>query len=91
MCDQPHPLVITDILTQCLVGNLDGAYASLKQLFDGGYAASDIITTLFRVGKSHEMPEYLKLEFIRVRVGGWGAGGGGGGLGRRNGNEWWSE
>ena len=36
-----------------------------------GYSAMDIITTLFRVVKTFpdkDMPEYLKLEFIRVKL-----------------------
>ena len=34
-------------------------------MYDLGYSATDIITTLFRVIKNYDMPEYLKLEFIR--------------------------
>ena len=36
-----------------------------------GYSPMDIITTLFRVVKTfpdNDMPEFLKLEFIRVRA-----------------------
>ncbi|CAI5975201.1 unnamed protein product [Closterium sp. NIES-65] len=35
-------------------------------LFALGYAASDTIMTLFRIVKNYDMPEFLKLEFIRV-------------------------
>jgi len=31
-----------------------------------GYSPEDIITNIFRVVKTHEMTEYLKLEFIRI-------------------------
>jgi hypothetical protein len=31
-----------------------------------GYAAVDIISVVFRVAKSYEMPEFLKLEYIKV-------------------------
>ena len=31
-----------------------------------GYSATDIITTLFRVTKSAESHEFVKLEFLRV-------------------------
>eukprot|EP00850_Spirogloea_muscicola_P015050 SM000112S23992 [mRNA] locus=s112:246657:249187:- [translate_table: standard] len=65
VCDQPHPLVITNIVKHSLAGDIDKAYGGLKQLHDSGFAASDIITTLFRIVKNYEMPEYLKLEFIR--------------------------
>ena len=29
------------------------------------YSAEDIITNIFRVCKTHQMPEFLKLEFIK--------------------------
>ncbi|CAI5954803.1 unnamed protein product [Closterium sp. NIES-65] len=35
-------------------------------LFALGYAASDTITTLFRIVKNYDMPAFLKLDFIRV-------------------------
>lgn len=54
------------IIKHCIAGNIDEAYAGLKQLYDLGYSASDIITTLFRVVKNYEMVEFLKLEYIRV-------------------------
>ncbi len=31
-----------------------------------GYAGVDIVSTVFRVCKTHDMPEYLKLEYIKV-------------------------
>lgn len=34
-------------------------------LWSSGYAATDIITTLFRVSRSSDLPEQLKLEYIR--------------------------
>ncbi len=66
VCDQPHPLLVLSIVKHTLNENIDDAYVGLKQLYDLGYAASDIITTLFRVVKNYDMPEFLKLEYIRV-------------------------
>lgn len=66
VCDQPHPLLVLTIVKHCIAGNIDDAYVGLKQLYDLGYSASDIITTLFRVVKNYDMVEYLKLEYIRV-------------------------
>ena len=41
---------------------------ALQEICDIGYSPHDIITTFFRVVKlSPELPEFLKLEFIRVR------------------------
>lgn len=33
-----------------------------------GYSAEDIISTLFRVCKTANLPEYTKMQFIRVRI-----------------------
>ena len=41
--------------------------SGLQEICDIGYSPHDIITTFFRVVKlSPELPEFLKLEFIRV-------------------------
>merc|ERR1712060_67309 len=65
VCDQPHPLLISSMLKKCNEGKLEDAYQVLHSLHSSGYAASDIITTVFRVCKSTDLPEYVKLEFIR--------------------------
>jgi hypothetical protein len=67
VCDQPHPLLIRSIMTECEAANLDKALQQLNYLWGLGYSAVDIIGTMFRVVKTASMPEYLKLEFIKVR------------------------
>lgn len=47
-------------------GRLDEAYQILKSLWDKGYSSHDIITNIFRVSKNLQMPEFLKLEYIKV-------------------------
>lgn len=37
----------------------------MESLWAQGFSTIDIVTTLFRVVKSHEMPEMLKLEYIK--------------------------
>lgn len=32
-----------------------------------GYSPMDIITTVFRVVRNADIPEFLKLEYLRVR------------------------
>lgn len=66
MCDEPHPLLIKEMIDHCINGDIDDAYKILKSLWDKGYAAVDIIGNIFRVCKNHQMPEYLKLEFVKV-------------------------
>ncbi|KAL2915021.1 replication factor C subunit 4 [Polyrhizophydium stewartii] len=65
VCDQPHPALIQDVVRSCIETNVDPAITGLTQLWKQGYSALDIITTLFRVVKSFDMPEFLKLEFIK--------------------------
>jgi len=39
----------------------------IYELWDQGYSAVDVVVTIFRVVKaSDKMPEYTKLEFIKV-------------------------
>jgi len=65
VCDEPHPLLIKDMLDHCIKGNIDEAYSIMSHLYGLGYAAQDIISSIFRVCRNHSMPEYLMLEFIQ--------------------------
>ncbi len=69
VCDEPHPLLVKDMLIHCIHGNIDEAYKIMAHLWKLGYSPEDIITIVFRVCKNHEMPEFLKLEFIKVSTG----------------------
>ncbi len=67
VCDQPHPVKIQNLIKHCQKGELDQAMVQLDELWVQGYAAVDIVGTLFRVVKGMDaLPEYTKLEFIRV-------------------------
>ncbi|KAF0308315.1 Replication factor C subunit 2 [Amphibalanus amphitrite] len=65
VCDEPHPMLIKDMLSHCAKADIDEAYKIMSHLWRLGYAAEDIITNVFRIAKQHELPEYLKLEFIK--------------------------
>ena len=54
------------MLQHCVNGRIDEAYKVMAHLWRLGYSAEDIITIILRVCKNHNMPEYLKLEFIKV-------------------------
>lgn len=51
VCDQPHPVVVQQMLRSCAKGDIDGALEKLDALWEDGYAAIDIVTTVFRVVK----------------------------------------
>ncbi|KAG8862759.1 replication factor C subunit 4 [Tulasnella sp. 330] len=66
VCDQPHPVVIQEMIKACMAGDVEEGLNKLNSLWKQGYSAVDIVTTLFRVVKTYnEMPEYTKLEFIK--------------------------
>lgn len=65
VCDEPHPLMIKSMLTSCSESNFDVAYKVMLQLWKMGYSPEDIITNVFRVCKTIELAEYIKLEFIK--------------------------
>lgn len=65
VCDEPHPLLVKEMLNHCIQSDIDEAYKILAHLWKMGYSAIDIITNIFRVCKTLTMPEYLKLEFFK--------------------------
>ncbi|XP_057717340.1 replication factor C subunit 2 [Corythoichthys intestinalis] len=65
VCDEPHPLLVKGMLGHCVDGNVDEAYKVVEQLWALGYSPEDIIGNIFRVCKTYQMAEYLKLEFIK--------------------------
>lgn len=65
VCDEPHPLMIKQMLDNCLEQKLDEAIKVLSHLWKLGYSAEDIINVIFRVCKNSQMAEYLKLEYVK--------------------------
>jgi replication factor C subunit 2/4 len=65
VCDQPHPTTVKVIIDSCIQGDTKTAVEKLQALWGSGYSCSDIIGTLFKVTKAHDMPEALKLEYLR--------------------------
>uniref|UniRef100_A0A8C1QD42 Replication factor C (activator 1) 2 n=1 Tax=Cyprinus carpio TaxID=7962 RepID=A0A8C1QD42_CYPCA len=65
VCDEPHPLLVKSMLEHCVNANIDEAYKIIEQLWSLGYSPEDIIGNIFRVCKTLQMAEYLKLEYIK--------------------------
>ena len=59
-------MVVKAMIGKAVEGDIEEAHAHLESLWSEGYAASDIISTLFRVVRNEHLEEYLKLEFIKV-------------------------
>lgn len=54
------------MLINCSQGKLDEAYKVVHHLWKLGYSPEDIIGNIFRVCKIVNLPEYIKLEYIKV-------------------------
>lgn len=65
VCDEPHPVLVKDMLNQCVSGDIAKAYKIMSHLWKLGYAAEDIISNIFRVCKGHQMDKMLQLDFVQ--------------------------
>lgn len=65
VCDEPHPMLVQDMLQYCIQSDIHHACKIMEKLYRLGYAAEDIIGNIFRVCKKMSMDEKLKLKFIR--------------------------
>ena len=60
-------MLLKDMITHCANSDITEAYKILHHLWSLGYSCEDIIGNIFRITKVHQnLPEYLKLEFIKV-------------------------
>jgi len=65
VCDEPSPLVVKEMLESCKDGDIKRSYELLSHLWKMGYSPEDIVSNIFRVCKTCELPEILKLLFIK--------------------------
>ncbi|CAJ0575186.1 unnamed protein product, partial [Mesorhabditis spiculigera] len=65
VCDEPHPQLMLEMLNYCLEGQLLPACKILHEIHKLGYDPEDIVSNLFRVCKAADMPQFLKMEFVK--------------------------
>lgn len=65
VCDIPSPVEIKKVLGYCLQKDIRNAIKLLTGLLQKGYSTLDLISVIFRVVKSFEMDEKLKLNWIQ--------------------------
>ncbi|CAF4764397.1 unnamed protein product [Pieris macdunnoughi] len=65
VCDEPHPMLIRNMLESCLKRDIHEAYKVIAKLVKLGYAAEDIVGNIFRVAKTLDAPDDAKLTLIR--------------------------
>ncbi|KOX71452.1 Replication factor C subunit 2 [Melipona quadrifasciata] len=65
VCDEPHPLLVKEMLELCTQSNISKAYGIMEHLWKMGYSAEDLISNIFRVCKNLPIEETLKLDFVK--------------------------
>ncbi|XP_045504889.1 replication factor C subunit 2 [Colias croceus] len=65
VCDEPHPMLVRGMLESCIKGDIHGAYKVIAKLVKLGYAAEDIVSNTFRVSKTLDASEEVRLALIR--------------------------
>ncbi|XP_050460644.1 replication factor C subunit 2 [Cataglyphis hispanica] len=65
VCDEPHPLIVKEMLDDCIKGDVSKACSVMDHFWKMGYSAEDIISNVFKVCKNHAMDEKLKLKFVK--------------------------
>jgi replication factor C subunit 2/4 len=65
VCDQPHPVLVREMLEHCMHRRCDDACNLMLRLHHQGYAPVDVVSTIFRIVKALDMDEALKLLFIK--------------------------
>ncbi|XP_075220387.1 replication factor C subunit RfC4 isoform X2 [Lycorma delicatula] len=65
VCDEPHPVLVKNMLMCCVSGDINKAYKIIAGLWKLGYAPEDIIGNIFKVCKGLDISEPLKLEYIQ--------------------------
>lgn len=65
VCDEPHPEMIKQMIELCVQEKIAEAGSIIHRLYRMGYAPEDILSNMFRICKIANVPEYLKMEYIK--------------------------
>lgn len=65
VCDQPQPLQVKQAIDFCCQQRTADALRIIARLHDSGYAATDIIQTMFKVDATQE-PRTLSVSLIAL-------------------------
>ncbi|KHJ83538.1 replication factor, partial [Oesophagostomum dentatum] len=58
VCDEPHPELMANMLKLCAEQNIREAAQIIHDFYRMGYSPEDIISNMFRVSKTVQLPEY---------------------------------
>lgn len=70
ICDKPQPLIIQKIYENCIKNNCEDAQILISELYNKGFAASDIIILLFKIVCKEENKDFIdenkRLKIIEI-------------------------
>lgn len=66
VCDEPHPKMVMQMIEHCVHGKIIEASEIVHSFYRMGYSSEDILNNMVRVCKTVNIPEYLKLEYMKV-------------------------
>ena len=67
VCDQPHPMIVQDLIRASSKPDVEVALTRLNELWNHGYSSLDIIGTMAKVTQySNELQEWHKLNYLKV-------------------------
>jgi replication factor C subunit 2/4 len=67
VADQPHPLILREVIKLCLGNKFMEAHKKLDELQSQGYSAQDIIITLGKVVRNTSKAENIMTEYIQLQ------------------------
>ena len=65
VADAPSPTSIKLAINACMKQNFVSAYQACHKLYKKGYPGQDIIGMFWKLLKTHEMKEHIKLAFLK--------------------------
>jgi len=65
VCDAPNPEKISFAIRSCLNQKFSAAYVACEKLYNIGYPGQDIVGMFWRILKTYDMPEHVKLSFLK--------------------------
>jgi replication factor C subunit 2/4 len=68
ICDQPHPMLVNDMLESCMKNNFSESQKRMDLLLNKGYSTMDIILTLGKVARNFEFGNPLQLSSLMATL-----------------------
>jgi len=65
MCDQPQPILITNIINACMIGDIITAVNYAIELRKKGYCVNDIVLGMLSILKEMNMKDETKINYIQ--------------------------